>query len=175
MEDKREQIEIIEEAKDEYVFLGKRWYYHILHMSFISKLILLGAAVTLSAGCTTSQPSGKYVHLWKEIKGMGVPYSQKVPNVAVLDGELSSNNCRWLPAGTKLYPAKPWHKSPYTAVYAYKLPWHRTRLPCTAEIVDGGLVYFSYAVVPMKSIKCSQSMARGSLVVSDHKQIIPPK
>jgi hypothetical protein len=139
-----------------------------------NRLGLLIISAILATGCAATQHDGKYVHLWKEIRGLGVPYKQNTSGEAVIVGDLASQGCRWLPKGTKIYLEKPWYQSPYTAVYAYKLPLHLAKLPCTAEIVDGGLVYFSYAVVPAKSVRCRQSEGR-RLVVSDHKQVIPPK
>jgi hypothetical protein len=128
--------------------------------------------VFLLTGCAGAGDRGQVVHLWREIKGIGVPYEQKRAGEARLLGDLRSGGCRWLPAGTTIYLDKPWFQSPYSPVYSYRLPGHNRRWPCTAEMVDGGLVYFSHAVVPSRQVECASVVGRGT---TDHKAVVRPE
>jgi hypothetical protein len=115
--------------------------------------LICGAVLILTlAGCSTTNTP--LTHVWKEIKGIGVPYQGTRSGEAVLLADLKSNGCVWLPAGTTVFGDRPWPRSPYAPIFAYRLPQTSTKWPCTAEAVDGGLIYFSHAVIPSKRILC---------------------
>ena len=125
------------------------------------------AAILLClAGCAS--PQTPVTHLWKEIKGVGVPYQGVGEGQAILLSDLTSRGCVWLPAGTTVYGDKPWPRSPYSPIFSYRLPKTTTRWPCTAEAVNGDRIYFSQAVIPTRRIVCGG----GDKINSDGKGVI---
>lgn len=124
---------------------------------FLLKLPLI-LIIAFSGGCASTPTP--VTHVWKEIRGLGVPYEGIGDGAAVLLSDLSSNGCVWLPAGTVVFGDKPWPRSPYSPIFSYRLPKTSTVWPCTAEAVDRGLIYFSHVVVPTQRINCAGASAR---------------
>lgn len=138
---------------------------------FVKFQKLLGVLLlTLGAGCASSNTP--VTHVWKEIRGIGVPYEGRGVGEAVLVGDLYSKGCTWLPKGTVVFGDKPWPRSAYSPIYAYRLPGTTSIWPCTAEAVDHDKIYFSHAVIPTKRIRCNLVNVGG--VSGDGKAVIRP-
>jgi len=80
------------------------------------------------------------------------------PLTAVTLAPVCHRGKMWLPAGTLLqysYPT-PYPYSPWRPVYRMKLPGRSTWWPCTAVMSKSGMAYFSYFVLPTRTLSVFQ-------------------
>ncbi len=120
-------------------------------------LTMLSAAilVTIITGCSSlSRPALTHVDR-PMMNNRAIPVVPgEIPNTVVTTAPLCGNEGLFLPSGTVLefsYPS-PFPYSPWRPVYQLQLPGRETWWPCTAVVSKKGAAYFSYFVIPSRTL-----------------------